>query len=383
MNYNLRTNKAFTPLEKAPDFSPGCKWGPKSVAEDGGIKPPLHRAQASFVRELRSLTGFTLVELVVAIGLLAIVLSFAGVIFKVGIESYRTADANTEIMQKLRAITDQLNADFKGLQKDAPLLIWFELELDEDGNPYRRHDQILFFANGDFQSTQVYQATGEPVIGNVARIYYGQANPTDPNVTYLSFNTLAKRQHILTADPDLPVFPDPDTPESFAATFTTSNNDNLEYDSISLADWKRLSNNQDNNNWMVLICFENNNRPGIDLRSPSGLHMLMSQGVDSFSVQWGYWYGGEYQWWPSNESDFDNMMVAHNLPERSFGVYFNMPDRVDIALRWFDPEDAENEDYGNFDGFYPTALKFTFTLYDSKQVFKQGQTFTHIVYLAD
>jgi hypothetical protein len=29
------------------------------------------------------------------------------------------------------------------------------------------------------------------------------------------------------------------------------------------------------------------------------------------------------------------------------------------------------------------ALKFTFTLYDSKGVIKNGKTFTHIVYLGD
>jgi hypothetical protein len=32
---------------------------------------------------------------------------------------------------------------------------------------------------------------------------------------------------------------------------------------------------------------------------------------------------------------------------------------------------------------WPKALKFTFTLYDSRGVFKEGQTFTHIVYLGE
>ena len=33
--------------------------------------------------------------------------------------------------------------------------------------------------------------------------------------------------------------------------------------------------------------------------------------------------------------------------------------------------------------YWPKALKFTFTLYDSKAVIKGGRTFTHIVYLDD
>ncbi|MBA7661929.1 hypothetical protein ES703_69949 [subsurface metagenome] len=48
--------------------------------------------------------AFTLIELVVAVAILAMVLGFASVIFRVSIEAYRTAGANTEIMQKLRAV---------------------------------------------------------------------------------------------------------------------------------------------------------------------------------------------------------------------------------------------------------------------------------------
>jgi hypothetical protein len=36
-----------------------------------------------------------------------------------------------------------------------------------------------------------------------------------------------------------------------------------------------------------------------------------------------------------------------------------------------------------FDNAVGPALKFTFTLYDSNGVFKDGKTFTHIVYLND
>ena len=127
-----------------------------------------------------------MIELLVAIGILAIVLSFAGVIFRVSINAHRTAIANAEIMQKLRAITDQLNTDFRDIRKDAPLMIWF---FQDETDPDQRYDQIMSFTDGDFQSTQLYDysvapvvpaPTGVPIRGNVARIYYGQARVYAP-----------------------------------------------------------------------------------------------------------------------------------------------------------------------------------------------------------
>ena len=56
--------------------------------------------------------AFTLMEMVVALGILAIVMSFAGVIFRVSVDSHRLALANAEILQKLRAITEQLDCGF-------------------------------------------------------------------------------------------------------------------------------------------------------------------------------------------------------------------------------------------------------------------------------
>ena len=44
--------------------------------------------------------AFTLMELMVALGIMVIVIGFAGQIFKVSIDSQRVAMANAEIMQK-------------------------------------------------------------------------------------------------------------------------------------------------------------------------------------------------------------------------------------------------------------------------------------------
>jgi len=116
--------------------------------------------------------GFTLVELVVAIGIMALVILFAGTVFKSSINSYRIASAQTEIMQKLRAITDQLNSDFKGLQKDGYLILYSTTvnRAQYAGavpNSFRS-DRLYFFSTGDFQSW--YDPT---VRSNIACIYLG------------------------------------------------------------------------------------------------------------------------------------------------------------------------------------------------------------------
>jgi len=327
--------------------------------------------------------GFTLVELMVAVALLAMVLGFTGVIFKVSIESHRLSAANAEIMQKLRAITSQLNSDFRGLRKDAPLYIWFDQRLRGTAIDPNRYDQIMFFANGDFQSTQLYDyhsgldrdipsQSGYVLKGNVARIYYGQAKVYDVNSFRLPWQQnrddesksmanmreriLARRQYIAIADPCLissttGSFPDISNVTNFSTSLTGSdlsngiwNNDFYEHDSLSLAGWKSLSQNTDYNNELIPACFADANRPGIDLKDIDTLHMLMAQGVGSFKIQWAYWdpgfdtepcdiYDDELFWFPDEDPDGDDstpISDSHFDPRLhngdvldAFGVYFN------------------------------------------------------------
>ncbi len=243
----------------------------------------------------------------------------------------------------------------------------------------------MFFANGDFQAVR-YPV---PVSGNVARVYYGQANLidySDPNFAvkkaFFDFKTLARRQHILTADPDLDSWFDI---ISFVGSFVPPNNDGYEHDRVSLADWKAVSDIQLYNDWVVNTCF--NYRPGIDLQEVDTLHMLMSEGVGSFSIQWAYYWPvpgqEEYRWWPSVDPDGKGTYISHfdlNVANL-FGIYFNFPAST-TNPRWHPVEWAKHEPSANFPaGIFPKALKFTFTLYDSKGIIRNGRTFTHIVYL--
>jgi len=370
--------------------------------------------------------GFTLIELVVAIGLLMIVILFAGTIFKSSIGSYRIAMAQTEIMNKLRTITQQLDTDFKGLRKDAPLFIWFQKGLNgpDDAN---RFDQIMFFADGDFQSTRLYSGapkipwpTGTPVVSNVARIQYGHARVYSPTAgrfvdpceqqfkvaidPFFNINhrTLARRQHLYIANPEPPQPQFAHFPEVAAGNLLVIKpnlNDSFEHDTNSLSEWQAAANDPINGsanvNQIITACFSDdlyfsNHRPQINLADTSTLHLLMTEGVGSFSVQWSYFYtnvstGQKFiYWWPSIDPDGDGYFTDSDfsrMPTNPFGFYFNVA--APSFTNWFSYGGAIYLAGAVVEPIWPKAMKFTFTLYDSRGVFKEGQTFTHIVYLGD
>ena len=330
--------------------------------------------------------GFTIIEMLVAIGLLSALLAGSAVIFSVSVRAQRTAKATAEISRRLRAITDQLNADFAGLRKDAPLAVWFEY----NSTTNNRHDQILFFADGDFQTMRQY--VNGTISGNVARVYYGQADEidyasrtdTDKSVVkgYKTFNTLARRQHILTnevqdvsSNARLVVFPDPEHFDETFVPFDNSGdddfgNDVFEYDTVPLSWWQATGNDinaETFRNRLLTTCFDNiSGRAGIDFTAGQTLHMLMSEGVGSFEIQrWGDPFTGQLRWWPGADPDGDG--VDNNF---AFGHYFNMAGGVNLVNWGVLP-------------VFPRALKFTFTLYDSLGIYEGGKRFTHIVYLDD
>ncbi|MDD5063152.1 MAG: prepilin-type N-terminal cleavage/methylation domain-containing protein [Phycisphaerae bacterium] len=296
--------------------------------------------------------AFTLIEVVVAVALLAVVFVFAGMIFRVGIESYRIAGANAEIMQKLRAITDQLNADFRGAISPPGGMIHFVYPvgyLDPNSISYIdnkftytaadmanikgvRSDSIVFFATGDFQSTRQYAYAGstsdKTVIGNVACIFYALANvPTysleekpDPKK-----KILMRRQTIIIPDPNwVPL----------------DINDLGEYcNAQSLAD--------------LIADFDANtltDDKNLDPNNPDDVVNYMAKGVDDFTIQY---------------------VGTESPPDLSKNFNDWRPNNSDVIAGWAG------------EALIPIAFKFTFTLYDSKAIIKEGRKFTHIVYVGN
>ncbi len=276
--------------------------------------------------------AFTLIELVVAIGILAIILSFAGLIFRVSAESQQMAMANAEIMQKLRVITEQLDADFRGwIVEHGGYWVISTVSKDvvaPDGATHTvrtNFDGLLFFANGDFQSTQQYD--GQTIVGNVASIYYGAPDPNSyrqkvgsgPEEIVLPAprdRILLRRQTILA----------PEAPQADSRW-------DGEYYCVSLEQWRtEWSDKLDE--WMRAPVIEPNNLE-------SQLPMYLAQGVDDFTV--------------------------HYLPQKT---------ELDGDMIPWERRDARDSNDVSID---PAAFKVTFTLYDSKGVLKKGRTFTHIV----
>ncbi len=354
--------------------------------------------------------AFTLIELMVAVGLLALILSFAGVVFNASIETYRTAAASAEIMRKFRAITDRLDADFEGLRKDGEIfVVWKQKNLnlapadynDCDLDGFERLDRIMFFATGDFQS----YGTNPMVRGNLARISYMLASKgIAPNIIRAesqprSQRVLARTQHILTSDTGLPPTLNPN---SFSDQQWKDWHNISEYDmmaspdgSLSLEEWKHLPWDQKEDMLAVITDVDvgssavlpNFRGAHVDPQNSNTIHMLLCEGVGEFKIQG--WYDLQSRWVPEvdpngdgNLNDSDFFLATTDVP-RVLYPYRTFPGSWGVRINnimSFPPTGVSEANFNNIPGL-GRALKFTFTLFDSKGIIERGRTFTHIVYL--
>ena len=285
--------------------------------------------------------AFTITELLVAIGLLVVVLAASGMIFHYSVDAQRTASATSEIMRNLRAITDQLNADFDGLCKEAFLGIYYERSNGV------RADKIVFFSTGDFRTIRQYP--DDIVVGNIAVIFYGQSDeiidtnglqicpdPCSSDEDDRKEKILARKQVILTSD---------DTLDD--SNLNEPDNDEYKKSSLAkeLAELLKYLPDTDK----VAEVFEARwaERPTVNPTQEEDIPMFLARGVDNFTIQ----------------------------------VDANDTNRIDPngVLDWQPENEGDDVDKKH----YPNAIKFTFTLYDSKGIIKGGREFTHIVYIGD
>ncbi|MDO8303865.1 MAG: type II secretion system protein [Sedimentisphaerales bacterium] len=270
--------------------------------------------------------AFTITELMIAVAMMAVVLAGTGYIFKVAINAQRTANATTEIMRNLRGITDQLENDFSGRRTDAPWAVSF------DTDSTRRADRIRFVASGDFQSVRQYTASNKTISGNVASICYSQSS--DPNVFTGEprKKILTRRQSIFTVDTSL-ASPAPEPNEYIRQSLTQWEVDFL------VARAAAADVNTFYDKWVARPTINPNNVGDVNVP------LFMARGVDNFTIQ-----------------------ISSGVDPNGSGSLLWEPTNQQVILK--------QNPSGN-----PQAIKFMFTLYDSKGIIKNGMKFTHIVYL--
>jgi len=360
----------------------------------------------------KSKRAFTLVEVLVAVVILAIALGAMGIIFRMSLDAYRASTATAEIMQKLRAITEQLNADFKGLRKDGIIFLVATVD-NPDPTLCKRDDRIVFFTSGDFQSydDQQTKTSGikKTVRGNVARISYMLARDSSRRTT----RVLARSQHIETADPlftDSSVaFPNFGAISALSAGSYDSldyrnKNNSYEYDTDGLWGWWNARQETDPVSpppyglyAMLSTCTDieisGNGVEGglrVDVDKPESVHLILAEGVGNFTIQG--WCSAESRWYPAVDPDGDGDIDTDSDFDVAGGV-INYTAAIGTMWKpdwWFVTYSptlgllTKPQIEASFSGGIPgigKMLKFTFTLYDSRGFFPEGRTFTHIVYL--
>ncbi|MBW8014865.1 MAG: prepilin-type N-terminal cleavage/methylation domain-containing protein [Planctomycetes bacterium] len=333
--------------------------------------------------------AFTIVELLVAMAIIVVLLAGSGFVFHTAVKVEKSARATAEIARKLRGITEQLNADFRGIRYDGEMLVAWEpfpiLDSTSTVIGYDRFDQMMFYSNGNFSS----YGDSPLVNGNLARIHYIIARPDetlgDPPVNP-SDRILARVQHIVSADPALPAFPFfPLVVDDFIAGQGGSdtgfpNPVGLEYDTITMEQWKNID-VVDKVEMLTAIAARDVDigavsaitgtfaRAVVSTSNPRTIHNLLCEGVGQFIIQ--HWNETEQRWWPEIDVDGDGDWATGISDWPISGGLLNLSQ----FKGHIHPGD------GTFFNDFGRAFKFTFTLYDSYGVFPEGKTFSHIIYL--
>ena len=343
--------------------------------------------------------GFTLIELMVAVGLLATVIAISGIIFRVSVKTYHLAQANEEVLEKFNMITSQLDADLQGLRKEGLIFIGWALSDD----PNIRSDRMLFFSNQPV-STFNTESSSRIIEGHVARIVYCMS-PSRPDGQ--PYATLIRSQHVLTSDPELPV-PETLNGKDWTLPETWLNNllDPNQYDLMTLQDWRNLP---FLDKWAMLrgmLNFEINDEDTllysasfdpVDARDPNDrIHLRLCDGIGEFRIEgWARDPSGTERWIPENRDLIEPTRHVGGFSRAGFVLYPHVGDPSiasdsqagEVRLGGDFPEAGYDERFEmNPDSFYHIpglgrALRFTFTLYDARGVLPNGRTFTHIVYL--
>ena len=371
-----------------------------NVTESKGAEESVIRHSQQYRR------GLTLVEVMVAVAITVIMMAATALIFKAATEASGKAMAKNTIMQQVRAVTRQLETDFRGLRPDMPMAIIFQndpqTKSDLQGRKFVvRADRIVFFANGDFQTP------GFNTTGNIARIFYGQSaddRPATQDIAGPRRRILARRFKILTALTTEGLFP-----PNGSSWVGSSHNifDSIPIERATLAFWK-------NENFINFgaYYFRTNltdvNATASMVRRPhlAGVYNLGPDRMqrlyflpDVADLKVEVWFEGFNGWFPNPTlvSQVNNLTGFNanpiNLP---FALYWNVRGapatgvNIDfgdngLPIDWRSDAELETISATNADfRVWPQALRFTFTLHDqNRRYFPEGKTFQYVVKLPE
>ncbi len=341
--------------------------------------------------------AFTLLEMVVAMALMAVVMAIAGSVFRAGIQAVRLASANAEIMETFRVITNQLDADFRGLTKESDVfVVW---AADADGQ--QRFDRIMFHALGDFPS---YDG-GALTRGNTARISYtlaGDASGLKAHAQSPVSRTLVRTQHAY-----IPRRVQSSVFDPIGDSVTEKRAGQLwynkhQFDNLTLKAWNDIPDFQKND--LLSIVGDVNVADAkvprdergawIDRSDADTLHMLLAERVGQFSIQGRRTVNGSLRRWPMTDptpndgsledSDFDTIgsgITAKIDTENPMWSLYSVSGRRthgDPNVTFPSNEGTSSAGIGDAWDLGPDLL-FTFTLYDAQGLIEGGRTLTHRV----
>lgn len=135
-------------------------------------------------------SGFTLMELMVAVSLLVLVILGVGMIFQNTSKAVGLSQATTDTFAGVRALSRQIEKDVSSLDTNGFLVI---RSRNDTVDTTRRFDQISFLAKGSFRNMTGTTNTNpftDRTVGNAAHVWYGQlvmaadgATVTTPDAT--------------------------------------------------------------------------------------------------------------------------------------------------------------------------------------------------------
>ncbi len=143
-------------------------------------------------RSSRHADAFTLVEMLVAIGAVALVSVGLAAIFQTVGKTVTTGKRVSLLTQQAAILEEQMREDFAHMTRDGFMVIRHQFTIDaRPGNEYpqvvapirykgdpnfgrpRRIDELMFFANGEYRTSREDMIPGRTAHSRAARIYYG------------------------------------------------------------------------------------------------------------------------------------------------------------------------------------------------------------------